>query len=365
MIGNKSKFSELSLFPKKANLAINGSNLALARITDAGKVPESAFDSFSDLLLESENLYPGIDVWFKKKVVPGLQSGKRVAYVLFHEGKAIAECVVKFGTDTKICSMRVDPLYQKKGIGPFLFAQVARELDYSIKTIHFTAPESLVLERNGLFEDLGFIFQGKSKQKYRLGMDELVFRGDAKSFIRSTAELIAKKTTTSILGGSIPGTLLSIKPKYIEKIFLGEKIIELRRKFSIRNKGNVALLYATSPICKILGDALIENIVVDSPLKIWKEFHYFTGCSKFEFDEYSKGCNTMSAIFLKKICRYPHPFDWDNVMKAFVGIKKPPQSHLSIPLATLSFWGTLASAGDGIEITKSNSKNINQISLGF
>ena len=196
-------------------------------------------------------------------------------------------------------------------------------------------------------------------------MDELVFRGNARKFIQSSAELIAKKTATSILGGSIPGTLLSIKPKYVEKILLGEKNIELRRKFAVSNKGNVALLYATKPVGKVLGDALIEDVIIDLPQKIWKEFHYFIGCSKLEFDTYTKDCVTISAIFLNKVSRYPHPFDWDNVIQSFVGLKRPPQSHLIIPLATLSFWGSLASTNIKREKRFPKSKNIEQLSLGF
>lgn len=350
----------LSLFPIESQVSLNGSKLALAKVTDASIISEAAFRSFSDLLLESENLYPGIDVWLKKKVIPGLQQGRRVAYILYHEGKAIAESIVKFGVNSKMCSMRVDPDYQGKGIGPFLFAQIAREIDYSVKSLHFTAPESLVHERKGLFDDLGFVLQGKSRRRYRVGEDELVFKGSASEFKKKSLELIAKKISKNIVGGFRPGVLISIQPVNIYKILSGEKTVELRRKFSADNKGSIALLYATKPIGEVLGDALINDVVVDNPEKIWKTFHSFIGCNRQEFDEYAKGARTLSAILLSQVSQYPHPFEWNKVMEAFVGISKPPQSHQLIPVASLSFWGTLASSTPEFKQSA-----VEQLSLGF
>ena len=343
MIGNSLIDTTLPLFSDSTDLRLNGRQLALVRLSDETDLSETSLRSFGDLVLESEDLYPGIDKWFQKKVVPGIRDGKRIAFILFHQGRAIAETIIKFGASTKMCSMRVDPSYQGKGIGPFLFAQLANELDYSVKNVHFTAPESLAEERQGLFDDLGFVFTGKSRVRYRAGQDELIFRAPASHFRRQSLSLVSKKIAKNYVRGATPGILLSIKSKYANKIVSGEKCIEIRRRFSEDLKGCIALLYATQPVGKVVGDALVSEVVTDVPHKIWRQFHTFAGIDKDDFDTYCMGARNVSALVLTQVSKYPHPFDWNSVMEAFVGIQRPPQSYQKIPKASLSFWGSLAS----------------------
>ena len=343
MSGNSVIDTTLSLFSESTDLRLNGSQLALVRLSDETRISDKALGSFSELVLESEDLYPGIDKWFQKKVIPGIRDGRRIAFVVFHQGKAIAESIIKFGSRTKMCSMRVDPAYQGKGIGPFLFAQLANELDSSVKSVHSTAPESLVEERAGLFDDLGFVFSGKSSVRYRSGQDELVFQARTSEFRRRSNDLILKKKVRNLFQGSTPGILMSIKGEYAEKILSGEKCVEIRRRFSDELKGSIALLYATQPLGKVVGDAMISEVVTDTPPKIWKQFHSFSGIDKEDFDSYCKGTNKVSALVLSQVSRYPHSFNWDSVMESFVGVERPPQSYQKIPKATLSFWGSLAS----------------------
>lgn len=335
------------LFAELDDMELNGHQIALVRLGDQKRISASSFSSFSDLLLESETIYPGIDKWFVKKVVPGMRQGSRIAYVVFHQGKAIAESIVKFGARTKMCSMRVDPRFQGKGIGPFLFGQIAAELDYSVSSIHFTAPESLVEERRGLFDDLGFVFAGKSRKSYRSGDDELVFKATATDFKRRSLELVEKKIARRFTRGAAEGILLSIRNRYLERIFSGKKHIELRRKFSEKLEGCVALLYAPQPVGKVMGDAVISGVVTDTPERIWKGFHYHLGCTREEYESYCGSADRLSALFLTNICRYPRPFDWEILEKVFTGFTRPPQNYQRIPKSTLSFWGSLASGGEG------------------
>jgi predicted transcriptional regulator/ribosomal protein S18 acetylase RimI-like enzyme len=347
MNGNNIKDNTLSLFPDSKDVRLNGSQLVLVRLSDETNISKLALKSFGNLVLESEDLYPGIDKWFQKKVVPGIRDGRRIAFILFHEGRAIAETIIKFGSNTKMCSMRVDPAYQGKGIGPFLFAQLASELDNSVKNVHFTAPESLVEERIGLFDDLGFVFAGKSRIRYRAGQDELVFQASASHFKRQSLSLVSKRIARNFMGGSTHGILMSIKAEFVEKILSGQKCIEVRRRFSEENKGSIALLYATQPVGKVMGDALVNEVHTNHPSIIWKQFHSYIGASKEEYDNYCSGADKVSAVFLSHVSKYPHPFDWHSVMSAFIGMNRPPQSYQRIPTATLSFWGTLASPERG------------------
>jgi predicted transcriptional regulator len=54
--------------------------------------------------------------------------------------------------------------------------------------------------------------------------------------------------------------LLSIKPKYVEKILAGEKIYELRRVIPNENI-DIIFIYSSNPIKKIVGYASIDCIL--------------------------------------------------------------------------------------------------------
>src|ERR1039458_7565080 len=56
-----------------------------------------------NLILASESMYPGIERWFTEKVVPGLVSGQRIAWVSYEGDKAIASAVLKKGKRAKFC----------------------------------------------------------------------------------------------------------------------------------------------------------------------------------------------------------------------------------------------------------------------
>ena len=62
--------------------------------------------------------------------------------------------------------------------------------------------------------------------------------------------------------------ILSIKPQYCDEIFAGEKRFEYRRKMFKRSVESV-LVYATSPICKIVGEFEIDQVLEYTPESLW------------------------------------------------------------------------------------------------
>ena len=63
--------------------------------------------------------------------------------------------------------------------------------------------------------------------------------------------------------------ILSIKPEFVEKIFSGEKQYEYR-KILFKQKVDTVYIYASRPICKIVGEFKIDEILCDKPENIWK-----------------------------------------------------------------------------------------------
>lgn len=117
--------------------------------------------------------------------------------------------------------------------------------------------------------------------------------------------------------------LLSIKPEYVNKILDGQKTVELRKTRPKIKEGDFILVYASSPQKSLVGWAEVQNIVCDSPKKLWKEVQYSAGITKQEFDSYyqksrlgigiSIKFNSTQKLSLEKVRERWHQF-------------KPPQS---------------------------------------
>lgn len=95
--------------------------------------------------------------------------------------------------------------------------------------------------------------------------------------------------------------LISIKPRYAEQIFLGNKLIELRRKTIRLNSGTRLWIYSTVPEAEIKGAAIIDRIILDRPYNIWKKFGTSACISKDEFDRYFNKYRLAIAIKFQNV----------------------------------------------------------------
>lgn len=116
--------------------------------------------------------------------------------------------------------------------------------------------------------------------------------------------------------------LLSVKPKYAEKILEGKKKYEFRRAIFKRNEIEKVYIYSSSPVSKITAAFEIEKILMDSPEKIWKLCHKYAGISKKDFFAYFKNSGIAYAIEIGNVNSFPVPIDPYHVIEDFI----PPQS---------------------------------------
>jgi predicted transcriptional regulator len=103
--------------------------------------------------------------------------------------------------------------------------------------------------------------------------------------------------------------LLSIKPKYVEKIFSGEKKYEYRKVIFRKENIDTVVIYSTMPEGKIVGEFKIEMILVNSPDLIWKETKNESGISATFFHEYFENRLEGYAIKIVNPKRYEIPID--------------------------------------------------------
>ena len=119
--------------------------------------------------------------------------------------------------------------------------------------------------------------------------------------------------------------LLSIKPKYVEKIKNGNKKFEFRKSlFSEKNQNKIEkiFIYSSSPVKKIVARFFINIILEDHPVRLWEKCKNFSGIEKTEFFKYFRDKKTGLAIGISELKFFKTPIDPKSVFPNFVA----PQS---------------------------------------
>jgi len=260
-------------------------------------------------ILTCEEMYPGIQKWIDNKVINGLKTGERIAYVGLIDDKPVVTAVVKKGRDSKFCHLKIDKTAQDRGWGDIFFSLMTLEVRNSASSVHFTLPESLWESKKEFFKSFSFDDVVKCNQQYRLFEEEL--RSET-SYLDVYKRVLSKLTRfngiASISGFSMDSQLvLSIQPKYAENIMLGMKSVEIRKKFSKDWEGARFNVYASAPIKSLLGEVRIERVIEGTPAKIWELFGKQIGESKEEYDRYADESDNVCALVLGDIRPYTYP----------------------------------------------------------
>ena len=90
--------------------------------------------------------------------------------------------------------------------------------------------------------------------------------------------------------------LLSIKPEFADKIFKGTKRYEFRRAVFKRENLEGVLVYASSPVQRVIGEFQIAEIIADDPESVWRQTQRFAGISREDFMSYFQGRKLAYAI---------------------------------------------------------------------
>ena len=294
-----------------------------------------------NLIAENEPMYPNIRTWFTEKVIAGLKSSERLAYVAYEGDNPIASAVLKLGKRAKFCHLRIHQDFQDMDLGQMFFTQMTLEARHHAKEIHFTLPESLWSRKREFFESFGFSCVTKASRQYRHADWELLCSAPLATVWSAALHKLPKLLTKFSVGGySLDNNLLmSIKPKYAQMVFRGSKIIEVRKRFSNKWIGSRVVLYASQPVSALVGEARISSVVCGKPDDIWSKFEAMIGCSWKEFAEYVSSATTISAIELTDIIPYRAPVPLAQVSHLLDEDLRPPQSYCDLKLGAVNAWG--------------------------
>ncbi len=115
--------------------------------------------------------------------------------------------------------------------------------------------------------------------------------------------------------------LLSIKPEFADKIFDGSKKFEFRRNVFKNKNVDTIVVYASSPVSKVIGEFEIEKVIQKDLEDLWLETKDFSGISKEFYDKYFIGKEKGFAIKVKNVLLYENA---KNLKEDFDMV--PPQS---------------------------------------
>jgi predicted transcriptional regulator len=93
--------------------------------------------------------------------------------------------------------------------------------------------------------------------------------------------------------------LISIHPEFVDKIFAGEKRVELRRRRPKLKSGDLIAIYATAPRCELVGLARVVNLHESTPQGLWDVVANDAGVDRERYDRYFSGSTKAIGIVLE------------------------------------------------------------------
>jgi predicted transcriptional regulator len=141
--------------------------------------------------------------------------------------------------------------------------------------------------------------------------------------------------------------LLSIRPHFAERIFNGTKKYEYRKTIFSRADVQKVVVYASSPVKKIVGEFQIAEIIWDKPEILWLKTRSSAGLDWDFFLQYFIGKDKGYAISIKYTKRYEVPIDPWGLLRDFT----PPQSFRYIDsnnLLPLNAWTEVRASKGGV-----------------
>ena len=119
--------------------------------------------------------------------------------------------------------------------------------------------------------------------------------------------------------------LLSIKPEFAFKIFDGSKRYEFRRSIFKNRDIKKVIVYASSPVGKIIGEFEIEDILHDELPILWSKTKYYSGTSEENIKKYFSNRSKGYAIKIKNAKLYDEPKPLNSL-----GVSTAPQSFMYV-----------------------------------
>lgn len=117
--------------------------------------------------------------------------------------------------------------------------------------------------------------------------------------------------------------LFSIHPQYADAILDGTKQVEFRRQ-GLPDDVSHVVVYATSPVQRVVGAFEIEAVEQLSPEDAWNQYGQVGGIDKHSYDSYYAGAVSAYVIRVQN----PEPFEVPFTLSDLDQGMRPPQSYM-------------------------------------
>jgi predicted transcriptional regulator len=125
--------------------------------------------------------------------------------------------------------------------------------------------------------------------------------------------------------------LLAIKPRFAKAIIAGQKTVEFRR-IRFRQPPTHIVLYASSPIRRVVAYFEVISVKVLTPIGLWRKFRAKGAIDYAEFAEYYRGRTTGVAIVVGAVRVLADPTPLAKLLPR----GRPPQSFQYLCRSSLS-----------------------------
>ena len=122
--------------------------------------------------------------------------------------------------------------------------------------------------------------------------------------------------------------IMSIKPKFVYEMYIGNKLYEFRKQFP---NVDTVIIYESFPVQRITGYFKVGEVIKDKPVELWNSYHHVGGISKSEFFKYYEGKKQGIAIQIHKLYKFIEPIDPREISVGF----SSPQSYCYNTLFTI------------------------------
>lgn len=120
--------------------------------------------------------YPGFDEWLLGKAIPGIYAGERSAVVELRDSVVAGLLIVKHSdTEKKLCTLRVRPDFESRGLGVRLF-ETAFDLLGTDRPL-LSVSEKSISKFSRLFTHFGFSKEAVYGGRYLPHVDEFSYNG--------------------------------------------------------------------------------------------------------------------------------------------------------------------------------------------
>ena len=119
--------------------------------------------------------------------------------------------------------------------------------------------------------------------------------------------------------------LLSVRPRFAERILDGSKTIELRRVRPRVALGDRVLVYVSTPVMALMAAACVGTLLDGTPGELWARVCTGAGVSRTEYNAYFRGATRGVGIGLRNVERLSRAIPLSELRAAWPGFH-PPQS---------------------------------------